>query len=127
MSSDNIAIRVRNPGKKYQLGGPQEKYLTFRNAIINSVKAPFKRFNQVPPSEEFWVLKDVSFYVHKGDVMGIIGQNGKGTSTLLKILSRITVSTEGTVEQHGQVGIRDGFATVRIMAQQKTPQHSVTQ
>ena len=44
MSSDNIAIRVRNLGKKYTLGGPQEKYLTLRDAIVNSVKAPFKRF-----------------------------------------------------------------------------------
>ena len=54
MSSDNIAIRVRNLGKKYTVGGPQEKYLTLRDAIVNSVKAPFKR---APPSEEFWALK----------------------------------------------------------------------
>ena len=53
MSSDNIAIRVRNPGKKYKIGGPQEKYLTLRDAIVNSVKAPFKRFHPAPPSEEF--------------------------------------------------------------------------
>jgi hypothetical protein len=32
MSSDNIAIRTRNPGKKYTIGGPQEKYDTFRDA-----------------------------------------------------------------------------------------------
>jgi hypothetical protein len=31
MSSDNIAIRICNPGKKYTLGGPQEKYLTPRD------------------------------------------------------------------------------------------------
>jgi len=33
--SDDIAIRVRGLGKKYLIGGPQEKYLTFRDAIIN--------------------------------------------------------------------------------------------
>jgi hypothetical protein len=32
MSSDNIAIYIRNPGKKFQPGGPQEKYLTLRDA-----------------------------------------------------------------------------------------------
>ena len=53
MSSDTIAIRVRNLGKKYTIGGPQEKYLTLRDAIVNSVKAPFKRFHRAPPSEEF--------------------------------------------------------------------------
>jgi hypothetical protein len=52
MSSDNIAIRVRNPGKKYKIGGPQEKYLTLRDAIVNSMKAPFKRFHHAPPSED---------------------------------------------------------------------------
>jgi hypothetical protein len=41
--SDDIAIRVRNLGKKYTIGGPQERYLTLRDAIVNSVKAPFAR------------------------------------------------------------------------------------
>ena len=104
MSSDNIAIRVRGLGKKYTIGGPQEKYLTLRDAIVNSVKAPFKRFHHTPPSDEFLALKDVSFDVEQGEVIGIIGRNGSGKSTLLKILSRITAPTEGTVELHGRVG-----------------------
>ena len=41
MSSENIALRVHNLGKKYTIGGPQENYLTLRDAIVNSVKAPF--------------------------------------------------------------------------------------
>jgi hypothetical protein len=35
MTDKNIAIRVRGLGRKYTLGGPQEKYQTFRDAIIN--------------------------------------------------------------------------------------------
>jgi lipopolysaccharide transport system ATP-binding protein len=59
LSSDNLAIRVRNLGKKYQIGGPKEKYLTIRDAIVNSVKAPFARFKRDQPSKEFWALKDL--------------------------------------------------------------------
>jgi lipopolysaccharide transport system ATP-binding protein len=102
--SDEIAIRVRGLGKKYQIGGSQETYLTMRDAIVNSLKAPFKQFYRAPPAEEFWALKDVSFDVEPGEVVGIIGRNGAGKSTLLKILSRITAPTEGTVELYGRVG-----------------------
>ena len=76
MSPDHPAIRVSHLDKKYTIGGPQEKYLTFRDAIVNSVKAPFRRFTSYsPPPEEFWALKDVSFDVEQGEVVGIIGRN----------------------------------------------------
>ena len=104
MSTDHPAIRVRNLGKKYSIGGPQEKYLTFRDAIVKSVKAPFKRFSSPATPSEFWALKDVSFDVEQGEVVGIIGRNGAGKSTLQKILSRITAPTEGTVDPYGRVG-----------------------
>jgi len=104
MYSNRPAIRVKTLSKKYTLGGPQEKYLTFRDMIINSLKAPFRRFHRGPSDEGFWALRDVSFDIEQGQVVGIIGRNGAGKSTLLKILSRITAPTEGTVELHGRVG-----------------------
>jgi lipopolysaccharide transport system ATP-binding protein len=104
MSSNHPAIRVRNLGKKYILGGPQEPYHTIRDAIVNSIKTPFKSLHRASPDEGFWALRNVSFDVEKGEVIGIIGRNGAGKSTLLKILSRITTPTEGCVEIQGRIG-----------------------
>ncbi len=46
-------------------------------------------------------LKDISFEVTKGETVGIIGRNGSGKSTMLKLLSRITTPTRGRIEIDG--------------------------
>jgi lipopolysaccharide transport system ATP-binding protein len=53
--------------------------------------------------EEFRALKDINFEVKQGDRVGIIGNNGTGKSTLLKILRRITESTTGKIYIKGSV------------------------
>jgi lipopolysaccharide transport system ATP-binding protein len=64
------------------------------------MKAPFKRFSShSPQAEEFWALKDVSFDVEQGEVVGIIGKNiVEATGMLPKILSRITTPGKRNVE-----------------------------
>ncbi|NLF00050.1 MAG: ABC transporter ATP-binding protein, partial [Anaerolineales bacterium] len=54
--------------------------------------------------EEFWALKDVSFDVAPGDALGLIGANGAGKSTALKLISRIIAPTSGRVQINGRIG-----------------------
>jgi lipopolysaccharide transport system ATP-binding protein len=54
-------------------------------------------------SETIWALKDVSFSVAQGETVGLIGFNGSGKSTALKILSRVTAPTLGEVRVKGRI------------------------
>lgn len=53
--------------------------------------------------DEFWALRDVSFEVPAGTTFGLIGANGAGKSTMLKVLSRILVPDKGSVHVDGRV------------------------
>lgn len=46
----------------------------------------------------FWALKDVSFDLYKGDILGLVGANGAGKSTILSVISKIITPDKGTVD-----------------------------
>lgn len=107
----NSIIQVKNLGKKYIIRHQvQDRYLTLRDVFANKVKS-LRRFvftgpdnHQASPTREaFWALKDVSFDVRSGEVIGIIGRNGAGKTTILKILSRITEPSTGRIRITGRV------------------------
>lgn len=108
----DIALQVENLSKMYRIGARQERYRTLRDTLTDAMYAPFRRIrstfqrSNVQRSNDncIWALKDVSFEVERGEVVGIIGRNGTGKTTLLKILSHITEPTEGYAEIHGRVG-----------------------
>jgi len=112
----DIAVRVENLSKQYSLG-TRSTNLTLREAISSSLRSPLKWFNTRSNSNarKFWALDDVSFEIKHGEAVGIIGHNGAGKSTILKILSRITKPTRGRVELFGRAGslleVGTGFHT----------------
>lgn len=57
----------------------------------------------IKPSEEHWVMKDVSFSIRPGESVGIVGQNGAGKSTLLKMITGTLQPSEGSVQVNGRI------------------------
>jgi lipopolysaccharide transport system ATP-binding protein len=103
------AVSIEGLSKAYRIGHMQAKSETIGDALADIVTAPFKRFRQMArhehddSEETFWALKDVSFDIKAGEVFGIVGRNGAGKSTMLKVLSRITEPTSGRAILRGRV------------------------
>ena len=88
------AIRVENLGKQYTVARPARGIVT-----------PGRRDGESNLAGEAWALRNVCFTVERGEALGVVGNNGGGKTTLLKILSRITRPSEGRVEIRGRVGV----------------------
>ena len=90
--------------KRYRIGEYKAGYETLRDTLSHAARRALRLEHVDHSLEELWALKDVSFSIEEGEVVGFIGKNGSGKSTLLKILTRITPPTEGTASIRGRVG-----------------------
>ena len=99
------AIVIEHVGKRYAIGQRNAQGDGMRHAIERALRSPLSwlQSRSNTGTADFWALKDVSFEINRGDVVGIVGHNGAGKSTLLKTLSRITVPTEGRITINGRV------------------------
>ncbi len=90
-------IKVDNVSMKFNLG--IEKNFSLKLFFINLFKPKSKKTKK----EDFWALKDVSFDVKKGEVIGFIGSNGAGKSTMLKVIAGVMKPTKGKVTVNGNI------------------------
>jgi len=124
MSSDRPMIEVRGLGKRYWVGGHQLIDNMGMHALLDRVmRAPVQliadRFSSkksishhpVGKGHMRWAIRDMSFSVAEGEVLGIVGHNGAGKTVLLKLLSRITPPTEGYARLRGRVSSMLGAST----------------
>ena len=86
------AINVENVTKVYRL------YKDSKDRFKEAIHPFHKQY-----SEPFYALNDVSFQIKRGETIGIIGTNGSGKSTILKIITGVIQATEGKVEVNGKV------------------------
>ena len=86
------AIEVRNLTKKFKVY--MDKGSQLKERVL------FRKRNRY---EERWVLNGISFNVRKGEAVGLIGHNGCGKSTTLKLLTKIIYPDGGTVDMSGRV------------------------
>lgn len=90
-------IKVDNVSMRFNLG--IEKNFSLKLFFINLFKPRKKKEKKT----DFWALKDVSFEVKRGEVVGFIGSNGAGKSTMLKVIAGVMKPTKGKVEVHGNI------------------------
>ncbi len=97
----DVTLQMEHVYKKFRKG---EVYNTLRDLIPALTGRMFRQQElRASDKREFWALQDLSFEVRKGEAFGIIGQNGAGKSTALKILSRIMKPSKGRLLVHGRL------------------------
>lgn len=90
--ANGIVVTAKDIWKEFRVY--HEKNQSIKEIFIKRKRAEY---------EAFWALKDVSFAVKQGTTFGLIGENGSGKSTMLKILAKILRPNQGTVAINGKV------------------------
>ncbi|HEX9724174.1 MAG TPA: ABC transporter ATP-binding protein [Vicinamibacteria bacterium] len=93
-----IAVRVSDLTKVYQRYAHRKQFRTLKSALLKG-----NLIGELRPDEIFSALSGVTFNVWEGSTFAVIGRNGSGKSSLLKVLAGITKPTSGEVEVNGRV------------------------
>lgn len=91
----NYMVEVDNVSMRFNLG--IEKGFSLKQWFVDIGSGKKKE------KKDFWALTDVSFKVKKGEVIGFIGSNGAGKSTMLKVVAGVMKPTKGEVKSYGNI------------------------
>lgn len=93
MAASGVAIEVQGLGVRFRRNRRGRR----------SIKDLFADSSRRSKPNEFWALRDVGFDVRPGESIGVVGRNGQGKSTLLKLVAGVLLPDEGSVSVHGGV------------------------
>ena len=108
----NIVLKIENVSKQYRLGligtGTISHDLNRWWHKVRGKEDPYIKIGDINHRDKkggdyVWALNNVNFEVNKGEVLGIIGKNGAGKSTILKLLSQVTNPTTGQIKVKGRI------------------------
>ena len=92
------AIEVVHASKVYRRFSHKRQFATLKSALLRG-----SLIRDLKPDETFTAVRDVSFTVPAGRTLGVIGRNGSGKSTMLKLVAGITKPTTGSVTVNGRI------------------------
>lgn len=94
-------VKFENVSKKYNLGLTRTSLPTLISDRIKHTLNPQK--TTTGKNNSFWALDDVSFDLHEGESLALVGENGAGKTTILKLLANITKPTSGRIYANGKL------------------------
>ncbi len=95
------AIQLESISKSYRIfKNPQDR---FKQALLDRFQKMGGRKDACALYREHWALKDISFEMHPGEAIGILGRNGAGKSTLLQIIAGTLEPTYGCLTTNGRI------------------------
>ena len=109
-----VVISVEHVRKRYDIGvsgGSMFQHGSLRESIAVAASSAWQRLRGQHnglerAADHIWALDDVSFSVNSGEVIGIIGRNGAGKSTILKLLAGVTKPTSGEIHTKEHSGMQ---------------------
>ena len=106
---EELAVKVEHVSKEYRLGAiggaTLKGEIQSRIARLRKKEDPNLKIGEKAhkKNERFLAIDDMSFEIKKGETIGVIGRNGAGKSTILKLICRVTMPTKGNIYLNGRI------------------------